>query len=139
MRELLKEHNIKVTKSRLDILELLDGNDPMTADEIYMELRDKDAKLSSIYRNLSLFVDNNILTKIVGIDNFAYYQMNTNAHKHHITCKICKKTVPLEYCPVHDITHKIEEETHFVITNHIFEFVGICPSCQKKLQEDSKK
>lgn len=132
MENILKKHNIRVTKSRLDILELLHDNDPMTADEIFEHLQSKGAKLSSIYRNLSTFVDENILTKIVGIDNFAYYQFNDDDHKHHITCSICKKTVAIENCPVHELTHEIEENTDFIITNHIFEFVGICPDCQIK-------
>ena len=132
MEKLLKVNGIRVTKSRLDILNLLQDSDPMTADDIYENLQDKGAKLSSIYRNLSILVDENILTKIVGIDNFSYFQLNSHNHKHHLTCKECKKTIPLENCPIHKLEDEIEKSSGFIITNHIFEFVGICPDCQKK-------
>lgn len=132
MEKLLKVNGIRVTKSRLDILNLLQNSDPMTADDIYENLQDKGAKLSSIYRNLSILVDENILTKIVGIDNFSYFQLNSHNHKHHLTCKECKKTIPLENCPIHKLEDEIEKSSGFIITNHIFEFVGICPDCQKK-------
>lgn len=131
MRNLLQDHNIRATKSRMDILELLKTSDPLTADEIYEKLIDKGAKLSSVYRNLSLFVDVNIVTKIQGLDNFAYYQLNTHEHKHHLTCKYCKKTIALDHCPMTEIEDQIEKDTNFLITNHIFEFIGICPECQK--------
>ncbi|NLW53170.1 MAG: transcriptional repressor [Tissierellia bacterium] len=132
MDNLLKEHGIRATAARLDILNLLEKNDPMTADDIFEQLQDKGAKLSSIYRNLSQLVESNILTKIVGIDNFAYYQLNTHTHKHHLTCSVCKRTMPIENCPIHELQHDIEKSTGYKITNHIFEFIGICPDCQEK-------
>lgn len=132
MEKLLRDHDIRATKSRLDILNLLKDSDPMTADDIYEKLQDRGAKLSSVYRNLSILVDKNILTKIQGIDSFAYYQLNSHDHKHHLTCRECKKTISLENCPIHDLEDDIEKTTGFVITNHIFEFVGLCPECQKK-------
>lgn len=133
MEKVLKEHGIRATKSRLDILNLLMDSDPLTAEEIYEKLQSNGAKLSSIYRNLSILTEENILTKIVGIDNFSYFQLNNHSHKHHLTCKECKKTIPLDNCPLGDLEREIEEKTNFKITSHIFEFIGICPECQKKL------
>lgn len=134
MDELLKKRGIRTTTTRIDILKLLERNDPMTADDIFEKLQHKGAKLSSIYRNLSQLVEGDILTKIVGIDNFAYYQLNTDSHKHHVTCSVCKRTMPIENCPIHELQHEVENKTGYKITNHIFEFVGICPQCQEKEQ-----
>lgn len=132
MEEILKKHGIRATKARVDILNLLEDSDPLTADEIYEKLQKKGAKLSSVYRNLSILTDENILTKINGLDNFSYFQLNSHDHKHHLTCKLCKKTIALENCPIGHLEEEIEEKTNFIITNHIFEFVGICPECQEK-------
>lgn len=138
MENLLKEHGIRSTRARLEILELLKNNDPMTAEEVYEKLQANGAKLSSVYRNLALFVDNHIVTKFQGIDNFAYYQINDHSHKHHLTCAICKKTMAIENCPIHELQHEIEKQTNYKITNHIFEFIGICPECQKKEKVSDK-
>lgn len=134
MEEILKKHGIRATKARVDILNLLEDSDPLTADEIYEKLQKKGAKLSSVYRNLSILTDENILTKINGLDNFSYFQLNNHDHKHHLTCKLCKKTIALESCPIGHLEEEIEEKTNFIITNHIFEFVGICPECQEKMK-----
>ncbi|MDO5026310.1 MAG: Fur family transcriptional regulator [Tissierellia bacterium] len=134
MEEILRKHGIRATKTRLDILNLLKDSDPLTADEIYEKLQSKGAKLSSIYRNLSILTDENILIKIVGIDSFSYFQLNTDTHKHHLICKECKKTIPLDNCPMENLEKEIEEQTNFLITNHIFEFIGICPDCQKNME-----
>lgn len=132
MKDILIEHNIRPTKARLDILDLLHDSDPLTAEDIADILQSKGAKLSSIYRNLAIFLENNIVTKIQGIDNFAYYQLNDHSHKHHLTCSICKETQIVDICPIHEIQDEIEQNTKYKITNHIFEFVGVCPKCQKE-------
>lgn len=132
MEEILTKKGIRATKARIDILKLLEHSDPLTADEIFEKLQSNGAKLSSIYRNLSILTEKNILTKINGIDNFSYFQLNDHEHKHHLTCKECKKTIALDNCPIGHLESEIEEKTDFIITNHIFEFIGICPDCQKK-------
>ena len=132
MDNLLKEHNIRKTKLRIAILNLLKRSDPMTAEDIHKKLAGQGAKLSSVYRNLSLLTDKHLLTRIAGLNNFFYYQLNTEQHKHHLTCSVCRKSIAIEDCPVQKIENDIEAKTGYIITNHIFEFIGLCPKCQNK-------
>lgn len=130
--DILKEHNLKSTKTRIKILELLNNNIPLNADEIHEELKDSNIKISSIYRNLALFVEENILIKSVGFDNTAYYQINNSHHKHQLVCTNCHKTVIIKDCPVEEIEKNLEKDTGFKILSHSFEFTGLCSECRDK-------
>lgn len=131
-RKLLKDRNLKITKSRLAILDLLKEKSPLTAEEINDLLKDERSNLSSIYRNLSVFVENHLLIKTVGHNNIAYYQLNNDHHKHQLICKNCNKSISIEFCPTHQFEEQIEKETGYEIMSHNFEFIGLCPNCKNK-------
>lgn len=134
IKELLKAKNLRVTKQRKQILQILEiENNPISAEEIYNKLKDlSNMDLSTIYRNLNILEDKNILLKTTNIDGISYYQLNNDQHKHFVTCNICHKKFLIENCPIHELEDSIEKETGFMITGHNFEFTGICPACQKK-------
>lgn len=134
IKELLKAKNLRVTKQRKQILQILEiENNPISAEEIFNKLKDlSNMDLSTIYRNLNILEDKNILLKTTNIDGISYYQLNNDQHKHFITCNICHKKFLIENCPIHELEDSIEKETGFMITGHNFEFTGICPACQKK-------
>lgn len=128
----LKKVGLQSTKTRVKILNLLHKEFPLSADQIYDKLKEDKIKISSIYRNLSTFVDESIVLKSIGQDGVAYYQLNNENHKHQIICTNCGKTIDLDHCPVHEIEKNIETQTGFKITGHTFEFSGICKECQNQ-------
>jgi ferric uptake regulator, fur family len=134
INQILKDKNLKVTKQRKLILEILEKeNKPLAAEEIHNKLgKDFYINLSTVYRNLNLLEEKNVLLKST-IDGVSFYQLNNEDHKHFITCNNCHKKFIIENCPVHDLEDIIEKETGFIIKGHNFEFTGICPDCQKKL------
>lgn len=123
---------LKKTKTRVEILNLLKEDFPLTAEEIFEKLKDDKIKIPSIYRNLSTFVESGIVLKSVGLDGIAYYQLNDDNHKHQIVCTNCGKTKSIDHAPVIEIEKNIEKETGFTITSHTFEFSGICEDCKNK-------
>lgn len=130
---ILKEHGLKETKTRVEILELLEENSPLNAEEIHESLKSNKVKISSIYRNLSTFVDEGILIKTIGLDNIFYYQLNKEDHHlHQIVCTECGKKENIDHGPLIDIENDIEKNTGFKITTHSFEFSGVCPDCKNK-------
>lgn len=135
IENILKNKNLKVTKQRKLILETIENQaNPTSAEEIYKLLKNCDMDISTIYRNLNILEEKNVLLKTTNIDGINYYQLNTSDHKHFITCNICHKKYTIENCPIHDLEEKIEKETGFIIKAHNFEFSGICPECQKKIK-----
>ncbi len=137
-RDLLRNKNIRVTEKRRIILEkIIENNDPISAEEILEKLKnDKiNLDLSTIYRNLNTLEEVGLLLKNTNLDGISYFQLNKNNHKHFITCMSCNKKFIVENCPIHEVEKQIEKETGFIIKGHSFEFTGICPNCQKKLNK----
>ena len=132
--DLLKDKNLKVTKNRKIILENLNNQEsPISAEELFDKLnKESEIDLSTIYRNLNILEEKNILLKTSNLDGLNYYQLNDDDHKHFITCNKCHKKFVIENCPVHDLEDMIEKETGFIIKGHNFEFTGLCPDCQNE-------
>ena len=138
LEDLLKSKNLRITKQRRLILDYIDKEDkPISGQEIYDDLRQEMAiDLSTIYRNLNILEENHILLKTSDIDGISYYQINSEDHKHFISCNNCGKKFVIESCPVHELEEKVMEQTGFIINGHNFEFYGICPTCQKDMAND---
>lgn len=132
IENLLKEKNLKVTKNRKILLEVLEKQEnPISAEELFDKLKIvNEMDLSTIYRNLNILEEKAVLLKTTNLDSINYYQINNSDHKHFITCNNCHKKFVIEDCPVHELEEKIERETGFIINGHNFEFTGICPDCQ---------
>ena len=136
LNDLLKNKNLRITKQRRLILDYIDKkNEPVSGQEIYDDLQKEMAiDLSTVYRNLNILEENDLLLKTSDIDGISYYQINKDDHKHFITCSRCHKKFLIKSCPVHDLEKEVMAETGFIINGHNFEFYGICPDCQKDLE-----
>lgn len=134
MSKILKEVNLKNTKSRELVLDVLKKTHlPISAEDVYQLVNKKaQVNLSTVYRTLSTLCKKGILLSSLMHDKKTYYQINTHAHKHILVCENCKSQTPIEDCPMHHLENKIEEETGFIIHGHNLEILGICKKCQEK-------
>lgn len=121
------------SKQRQMILEtVMKRNDHPTADQIYIDVRAKNDKISrgTVYRNLGILSENEEITnvKVPAADR---YDSRRDRH-YHIYCTCCGKTsdAPLSYHTDYD--EKIEQETGFRIKRHRLIFEGLCPDCINK-------
>lgn len=132
--DLLKEKNLKVTSNRKIILEYIEERkDAFSAEDLYKKfLPEKNINLSTIYRTLNTFWENNLIQKAAEIDGVIYYQKLEEKHHHQLICTECKSFLPIEDCPITEWKDTLENKTGYEITSHHLEFRGICPDCQKK-------
>lgn len=138
IEDILKSKGLRITKPRYLILRTIhDSNEPISAEEIYniIEEKDHDLNLSTVYRNLNTLEQKNVLLKNTDLVGVSFFQLNLQDHKHFITCIKCGKKVTINNCPIEDFTHELEEETGFAIRSHNFEFTGICPECKSKQEQ----
>lgn len=134
-KEIFKKNNIKATKQRELVFQLLTESDvPLTAEEIYVMLmeKEKNMSLSTIYRILDVFVSKGLVQKSNITNNKAVYEVLGMGHKHHIICISCGKIIALDHCPIREYEKALEKETEFEITSHKLVFFGYCPACRKK-------
>ncbi|SKA83907.1 Fe2+ or Zn2+ uptake regulation protein [Clostridium sp. USBA 49] len=129
---LLKKNNIKITKGRIGILNiLLNTEDAVTVDYIYEQCKERGLKidLSTIYRTMDILENKNIIEKLnLGEDKFSYIIKKEN-HKHILECSLCHKEVEID-CPMLQIEEIIKNKTGFVLTEHDLKIKGICDECK---------
>ncbi|AIY78963.1 transcriptional repressor [Clostridium botulinum] len=133
LKEFLKNKNIKVTKGRVEILEILRiSNNSLSAEKIYQICRcdNININLSTIYRTLELFEEKDIIDKIVLEDGVFSYKLKKKTHMHFLKCDICHKEVEIP-CPMIQIQELVENKTGFTLTEHNLILKGICQECKK--------
>ncbi|MGN0166133.1 MAG: transcriptional repressor [Lachnospiraceae bacterium] len=121
------------SKQRQMILDaVISRCDHPTADQIYLDVREKDSKISrgTVYRNLGILSENDEITnvKVLSADR---YDSRLDRH-YHIICMVCGRVfdAPLDYHIEYD--EQIEKDTGFLINRHRLIFEGLCPDCKNK-------
>lgn len=134
--EELISYGLKSTKNRQEILQVLvDSVQPLTADQIYLQLNRNGGtmNLSTIYRTLSVLSDKDILSKLVLADEGkTLYEYNRQVHKHYLVCQDCRTIIPIEHCPIADYEKEVSKEKQFHIIGHKLSIYGYCQSCWQK-------
>ena len=131
-RELLKEHGLKATNARREVLRVLSSfSSPVGAEEVFRSLLDKGIDLSTVYRTLNSFVDAELAKREVGPHKENLYSLLGEEDHHLLVCLKCGKKIPLEGCPYHEANEAIEKATGFKVHDHNTEIYGYCPDCQK--------
>lgn len=129
----LKDFGLKSTKSREQILKIIESSEePLTADQIYNLLNDKEINLSTVYRTLTSFSEESIIHKEIDNSGKALYMIIKQEHKHVLVCIKCGIHIYLKECPYESANAKILKENNFLVENHNIEIYGLCQNCQKK-------
>ena len=129
--KILKEHGLKVTPQRLEIMKYLDEHRTHpNADKIYQALKRKNPSLSktTVYNSLEILNGHNIIQTLTISGSEANYDFREEMH-HHLLCKDCGRIIDIDVeCPFIDSMlngeHKIEEVHGY--------FKGICKDCLEK-------
>jgi Fe2+ or Zn2+ uptake regulation protein len=128
--DILKEHSMKITPQRLEILKYLDDHRTHpTADEIFSELKESNPSLSktTVYNSLEILKSHKIIQSLSISGSETRYDFKSSMH-HHFLCKKCGKIVDIDIkCPniekVSQIGYKIDEVHGY--------FIGVCNKCLK--------
>lgn len=132
----LKKENLRNTSHRQSVLEALEeANEPVSAETLYLRLKDKgiSISLSTVYRALDVLVEKNIITKTDFTDNNkSLFEMKQDEHKHHLVCIRCRKVISVAGCPIHDYVSALEKQFGFSITDHKLEMFGYCRKCMEE-------
>ena len=138
---MLREKGYKITPQRRAVLTALDtcGQFP-TAQQILESVRkmQPDVSLDTIYRNLTLLTELGIVHEVYRSAGNVYEIVEQGHHHHHLVCTECGKTECIDICPMNEIYEREAEKHGFQVTGHIFEFYGLCWSCQMKLEKNKK-
>ena len=135
-RDVFSKHGLRNTKHRNLVYDMLMASDaPLTAESIFLKLREMDVPVSfsTVYRILDAFAARGLALKSGMSDqNKAAFELTRIGHRHRLICVGCQKTVAVEGCPLNGFEKALESETHFDITAHKLEIFGLCPACKGK-------
>ena len=124
--------NYKRSRQRERIFQLLrsTGSHP-SADWIYGRLKEEFPNLSmgTVYRNLSILMDQGLVKKIDFGSTFDRFDANTVPHYHFI-CERCGVISDLEMEIDPTLEERVNRSTRFTVRHHRIEFYGLCDRCK---------
>jgi Fur family zinc uptake transcriptional regulator len=127
----MAEQGMRITEQRKAMVALFTDRDGyLSAKDVYQQLERTYAGLSfdTIYRNLRVMVEMEILEQINLEDGIKFRaHCSDHHHHHHFICTACEKTYPYDFCPM---GAEIEAPDGFKVVKHKFEIFGLCKSCQ---------
>jgi Fur family transcriptional regulator, peroxide stress response regulator len=129
--KILKDHTLKITSPRLEILKYLDEHRTHpNVEEIYTSLKKKYPSLSrtTVYNSLEILKKNRIVKSLSISGSELRYDVDEGLH-HHFICTHCGAILDISItCPNMDKTlaggHRVEEVQGY--------FKGVCKKCQTK-------
>ena len=127
IEDILKQNNLKVTKHRIEVYDIIKSSSIITLNEIYDKL---DIDKVTVYRIIKLFLKNNIIVKNIDNEN-TYYSINEKEHVHYMTCTNCHKKVIIDTCPIEKEIDKICDSNGFELKSHSLNLEGICSDCKR--------
>lgn len=128
----------KNTKQRNKIIQILkNAQAPMAVEEIYLLIKKESnsISISTIYRNMEALLEKSIITKTIYNDGKSRYELVKKEHIHHLICLKCKKSMPMEKCPMELIKKNIRDQDGFEVLEHKIEIYGHCKNCKLKQSE----
>jgi Fe2+ or Zn2+ uptake regulation protein len=133
--ERLARHQQRMTPAREQLVEVLAGSDrPLTIPEI-LDAR-RGLAQSSVYRNLVVLEDAQVVHRIVTHDEFARYELaeDLTGHHHHLVCANCGRVedLPASASLERSVEAAIEQAARkvgFRTAHHRLDLVGTCADC----------
>lgn len=134
IEQTLRRHNLRVTDTRLKLLEVFLNTDKgLSSEEIRNQLTDGLDRVT-VYRTLKVFEEKGLIHSIPSEEVGAMYALCPEAcsvedhiHNHpHFTCKVCGKTTCLENYDVS--VPRISGD--YLIEKSDLLLKGVCPKCR---------
>jgi len=132
--KLLDEKGLLKTNQRKEILNIMSLEDkPLTAKSIYNKLKNRNPhlKLSTVYRNLNIFAEKDIVRKlnIRNDSNENLFELIIKDHHHHLVCMKCGEIKDIK-CLLDDYLKEIEDNNNYLIKDHRLTVYGLCEDCK---------
>ncbi|WP_256014282.1 Fur family transcriptional regulator [Desertivirga xinjiangensis] len=134
--KILEKHDLKKTKPRISVLEILAERKSATSQPDLEQVLGKDVDRVTLYRVLKTFEEKGIIHKIIdlnGTANYAVCSSSCTEHQHHdqhvhFNCRVCLQIYCLDsvHVPQLQLPSGFTPDT----VNHIV--YGTCPGCNEK-------
>ena len=133
----ISQQGYRLSAARKKILGILAVCDqPLSPLALFERLKEQGGTTSlvTVYRNLDLLARLGLAERIYNDKGeLGYLTCRTTHHHHHILCQKCRNTVEFEADDeLEELIAHAEEQTHYKISSHLLQFIGLCPNCQSE-------
>ena len=127
MERILRKSDLKVTKERMLLLELLiSAKKPLSIEDIESQVKGK-VNMTTIYRILEKFNEKGLVYKAYFGTGKAFFEYQ-DKHHHHVTCTTCGEQEKIDMCVSKEKVSK-QLKKFASVNNHVLEFFGTCKNC----------
>lgn len=130
-RELLRSAGLRVTQPRLAVLEAVEADSHLAADQVSDRVRTKIGTVSTqaVYDALNALTETEILRKIEPAGSSMLFELNTGDNHHHIVCRGCGAVADVP-CAVGSLPCGVPQDTRgFLVQEAEVTYWGLCPRC----------
>lgn len=129
--EELSRKGYKMTPQRKLILEIIENQDHLSAEEIFDEVKQHQPNVSfgTVYRNLGILCQLGLVEQLDFKDGRYRFEMSEK-HHHHLICLDCGTAIEVPACPFNTAVKTAAAANGFQIKNHSFEVFGYCRACK---------
>ncbi len=142
-RAFLKKHNYKITRNRLDLIDIIANyKKHFEIEELvsYIQSTQKLASRATIYRTVKLLIEFGIIKEIIKQNNKTIYEFYTQEEHHdHLICVSCGKIIEFLNEDIEKLQEEICKKHNFSPTYHRLEIFGLCEQCLKEKQSTKEK
>ena len=140
-KDLLKSHDLSVTAVRLALLQALHMRPHAGADTIFNIVKKEIVTTSkqAIYNNLHALVERGLIREIKPKGQPSLYEARVGDNHHHIVCRACGAIADTDCITGVRSCLTPSDDHGFMIDEAEVTFWGMCPSCQKSLNEKRRK
>lgn len=129
----LKERGFKHTKYRIALLHLLYKTEqPISVQELLHGLSSQglSPNKTTVYRELYFLIEQKVVVELDLGDDKKRYELAHLDHHHHLICTNCQRIEDVVVDEdLSSVEKKILKDTRFQVTDHTFEFYGLCRDC----------
>lgn len=130
----LKSAGYRLTQSRAAVVRIINETNGWLRPEQVHALAKKycpSLGLVTVYRTLTLLVELGYIRRIHFGDKCHGYARVELSHGHHLVCRGCNQTIEIAGTEdLKPLMKQVQNETGFVIEDHLLELVGLCRECQ---------
>jgi len=126
---LLKNHNLKVTPQRIEIVKILSAYGHINVDDLYKALQGKFPTLSlaTIYKNIHAMTNKSFLNEVKIPNQKNVYELKKQEHSH-VVCSKCNDIMDINL-DTSTLINQASSKTNYQLTKSSIVLNGICPKC----------
>ena len=138
LETLLRSRGLRVTRPRVDVLEVLSTGGHLEVDEIATRVRARLESVSTqaVYDVLGALSRAGLARRIEPAGSPARYESRVGDNHHHVVCRGCGEVADVD-CAVGATPCLDPSSAHgFVVDEAEVTFWGLCPACQLRAESD---